>query len=310
MSILNNRNRSEYAFPLATQSNEIQLKYYEQHGLTLSAPEKTALQKVKPSPVQRPLDSYTDADREKIGFWQDVVDQWMLYRSQTGKPLSELDHKFVQHMRVENPGVELSVPTLYRKKKALDEGDLDGVIDRRGKARKGKTDMPEYIKKGCRMVTPCDRSCRGQSCCGCCGSPPGLHQTGTLWQPYDEGCCHRTQKDQPLACMHLQGRLRREWMQDIEEEDTDDGTDKQTIGGGNNGKARRKGVGNSGSRREVAERRLKSIRSKFRADERAGRPAAGSRMRSITAAWICAGYPTPKSGSGMRTSSALWRWTR
>ena len=97
--------------------------------------------------MQRPLDSYTDADREKIGFWQDVVDQWMLYRSQTGKPLSELDHKFVQHMRVENPGVELSVPTLYRKKKALDEGDLDGVIDRRGKARKGKTDMPEYIKK-------------------------------------------------------------------------------------------------------------------------------------------------------------------
>ena len=79
------------------------------------------------------------------------------------------------------------------------------------------------------MVVPCDRSCRGQSCCGCCGSPPGLHQTGTLWQPYDEGCCHRTQKDQPLACMHLQGRLRREWMQDIEEEDTDDGTDKQHI---------------------------------------------------------------------------------
>ena len=79
------------------------------------------------------------------------------------------------------------------------------------------------------MVTPCDRSCRGQSCCGCCGSPPGLHQTGTLWQPYDEGCCHRTQKDQPLACMHLQGRLRREWMQGIEEGDTDDGTDKQHI---------------------------------------------------------------------------------
>lgn len=147
IAVINSRKRREYAFPLATQSNEIQLKYYEQHGLTLSAPEKTALQKVKPSPVQRPLDSYTDADRDKIGFWQDVVDQWMLYRSQTGKPLSELDHKFVQHMRVENPGMELSVPTLYRKKKALDEGDLDSVIDRRGKARKGKTDMPEYIKK-------------------------------------------------------------------------------------------------------------------------------------------------------------------
>ena len=144
---INTRNRPQYRIPLAAFPYDKQAKYYEQHGLTLSAPEKTALQKVKPSPVQRPLDSYTDADREKIGFWQDVVDQWMLYRSQTGKLLSELDHKFVQHMRVENPGMELSVPTLYRKKKALDEGDLDSVIDRRGKARKGKTDMPEYIKK-------------------------------------------------------------------------------------------------------------------------------------------------------------------
>lgn len=147
IAVINSRKRREYAFPLATQSNDIQLKYYEQHGLTLSTPEKTALQKVKPSPVQRPLDSYTDAERKEIGFWRDVVDQWMFYRSQPGKPLSELDAKFVRHMRVENPGQELSVATLYRKKKALEEGDLNSVIDRRGKARKGKTDMPEYIKK-------------------------------------------------------------------------------------------------------------------------------------------------------------------
>ena len=70
----------------------------------------------------------------------------MLYRSQPGKPLSELDAKFVRHMRVENPGVELSVADTVPEKKALEEGDLNSVIDRRGKARKGKTDMPEYIK--------------------------------------------------------------------------------------------------------------------------------------------------------------------
>ena len=143
----NAKNRPEYIFPLSTLPKHVQERYYTRHSLTLSTPEKTALQKVKPSPVQRPLDSYTDAERKEIGFWRDVVDQWMLYRSQPGKPLSELDAKFVRHMRVENPGVELSVPTLYRKKKALEEGDLNSVIDRRGKARKGKTDMPEYIKK-------------------------------------------------------------------------------------------------------------------------------------------------------------------
>ena len=143
----NAKNRPEYIFPLSTLPKHVQERYYARHSLTLSTPEKTALQKVKPSPVQRPLDSYTDADRKEIGFWRDVVDQWMFYRSQPGKPLSELDAKFVRHMRVENPGQELSVATLYRKKKALEEGDLNSVIDRRGKARKGKTDMPEYIKK-------------------------------------------------------------------------------------------------------------------------------------------------------------------
>ena len=143
----NAKNRPEYIFPLSTLPKHVQERYYARHSLTLSTPEKTALQKVKPSPVQRPLDSYTDAERKEIGFWRDVVDQWMLYRSQPGKPLSELDAKFVRHMRAENPGQELSVATLYRKKKALEEGDLTSVIDRRGKARKGKTDMPEYIKK-------------------------------------------------------------------------------------------------------------------------------------------------------------------
>ena len=143
----NAKNRPEYIFPLSTLPKHVQERYYARHSLTLSTPEKTALQKVKPSPVQRPLDSYTDAERKEIGFWRDVVDQWMFYRSQPGKPLSELDAKFVRHMRVENPGQELSVATLYRKKKALEEGDLNSVIDRRGKARKGKTDMPEYIKK-------------------------------------------------------------------------------------------------------------------------------------------------------------------
>ena len=143
----NAKNRPEYIFPLSTLPKHVQERYYARHSLTLSTPEKTALQKVKPSPVQRPLDSYTDAERKEIGFWRDVVDQWMFYRSQPGKPLSELDAKFVRHMRVENPGQELSVATLYRKKKALEEGDLTSVIDRRGKARKGKTEMPDYIKK-------------------------------------------------------------------------------------------------------------------------------------------------------------------
>ena len=146
-SVLNVRNRKEYLFPLDSLPIQAQERHYEQQGASLSAPAKETLDKVRTTPERRPLDSYTDADREQIGFWQDVIEQWTLYRSQPDKPMSELDMKFVQHMCVEHPGMKLSVATLYRKKKALEEGDLDSVIDRRGKARAGKTDMPEYIKK-------------------------------------------------------------------------------------------------------------------------------------------------------------------
>lgn len=146
-SVLNLRNRKEYLFPLESLPVQAQERHYEQQSSSLSAPAKAALEEVRETPKRKPLDSYTEDERTEINFWRDVIDQWMLYRSQPDKQMSELDQKFVQHMCVENPGIRLSVPTLYRKKKALEEGDLDSVIDRRGKARKGKTDMPAYVKK-------------------------------------------------------------------------------------------------------------------------------------------------------------------
>lgn len=133
--------------PLDQLPPSAQEKYYEQQGLAVAKSEKLSPQKSKAAPARRPLDSYTEKERAEIRFWRGMVDQWQEYRSQSGKPLSELDGKFVQHMRVENPDMELSVATLYRKKKALDEDDLDGVIDKRGKARKGKTELPGHVRE-------------------------------------------------------------------------------------------------------------------------------------------------------------------
>lgn len=146
-TIINRTGRPQYQIPLHELSQSEQERHYEQQSLSLPAQAQAALEKVRETPKRKPLDSYTEDERTEINFWRDVIDQWMVYRSQPDKQMSELDQKFVQHMCVENPGIRLSVPTLYRKKKALEEGDLDSVIDRRGKARKGKTDMPAYIKK-------------------------------------------------------------------------------------------------------------------------------------------------------------------
>lgn len=141
---VNERNRPEYRIPLSALPDEAQLKYYAQRGMRVA--DKPAAP-AKKAPSRKPLDSYTEAQRAEIRFWRDMVDQWEAYRSQPGKPLSELDGKFVQHMRVENPELELSVPTLYRKKKALDADDLDNVIDKRGITRKGKTELPGYLRE-------------------------------------------------------------------------------------------------------------------------------------------------------------------
>ncbi|VYU48222.1 Uncharacterised protein [uncultured Clostridium sp.] len=146
-TIINRTGRPQYQIPLHELSQSEQERHYEQQSLSLPAQAQAALEKVRETPKRKPLDSYTEDERTEINFWRDVIDQWMVYRSQPDKQMSELDQKFVQHMCVENPGIRLSVPTLYRKKKALEEGDLDSVIDRRGKARKGKTDMPAYVKK-------------------------------------------------------------------------------------------------------------------------------------------------------------------
>ncbi len=97
-TVVNARNRKEYLFPLAGLPTMAQEKHYTQQSRGGLMAESLAAQTAKAEPVQRPLDSYTDAQREEIGFWRDILEQWMLYRSQPGKPLGELDQKFVRHM--------------------------------------------------------------------------------------------------------------------------------------------------------------------------------------------------------------------
>ena len=50
-------------------------------------------------------------------------------------------------MKVEHPELALSVPTLYRKKRALDADDLDHVIEQRGKARRGRSELRADVRE-------------------------------------------------------------------------------------------------------------------------------------------------------------------
>lgn len=162
----NQNNRPEYAIPLSALPHEAQVKYYEQRGQQVAAsaalaepgPSGTGApasvagnaakpDKPAPAPSRKPLDSYTEAERAEIRFWREMVSQWEDYRSQPGQPLGVLDGRFVQHMKVEHPELPLSVPTLYRKKRALDADDLDHVIEQRGKALKGRSELRADVRE-------------------------------------------------------------------------------------------------------------------------------------------------------------------
>ena len=122
------------------------MRYYAQHGI--GAGVEPAPAESSPKELSRkPLDHYTAAERDEISWWIQTLDQWEAYRSRPGVNATAQDSKFVEHLRLENPDRELSVKTLYRKRKALQENNLDGLVDKRGKARKGKRSISEEVRE-------------------------------------------------------------------------------------------------------------------------------------------------------------------
>ena len=117
-------------------------KYYAQQRASLALTVETEAVETKAS---KPFDCYTEAEREDIVFWKRVLAEWEKYRQRGGMNAAELDKRFLAYLALEYPDRKLSIATLYRKRKALAEGDLDGLVDGRGKGRKGKRSMPEPV---------------------------------------------------------------------------------------------------------------------------------------------------------------------
>lgn len=139
----NTKNRQEYAFSLAAQPKDIQEKYYARQRAELAAPADAS--SAAAAKALKPFDCYTEAEREEIVFWKRVLAEWEKYRQRGGMSAAELDKRFLAYLALEYPDRKLSIATLYRKRKALAEGDLDGLVDGRGKGRKGKRNMAEPV---------------------------------------------------------------------------------------------------------------------------------------------------------------------
>ena len=134
----------EWVFPISGLEPDLQQKYFYQLQASLPLPSVDILPKRRTS---SPLDHYTAEERKEIAWWLKTVDDWQRYRNKYPGSKAEADGKFIALCAKTDPEHPLSVDMLYSRWKAIRENNLDGLVNKRGKNRKGKSTITEPMRQ-------------------------------------------------------------------------------------------------------------------------------------------------------------------
>lgn len=132
----NSRKRMVYKFPLNSLPDDIRRRYYSRlRGGTVNM-----------LPVDgKEIEKFTDKEREQIRLWTGLIERWQQSRAAFDKK-TDADKYFVNAVKLERgPMFPISEDTLYRKWRAYKNGDLNGLIDKRGGYTKGKSSIPDDV---------------------------------------------------------------------------------------------------------------------------------------------------------------------
>lgn len=142
---LNDKNRPQYLIPLSALGEKEQQKYME-----LYAPQAypdIPQEELKSSKKQRTMEDFTEEQRKVIGIWLETFNKWKVFIA-SKKSKTEATKEFVRLARHEYPEIKLTVDILYRKYRESKHGEiLEALVDKRGEAKKGKSNIPQDIKK-------------------------------------------------------------------------------------------------------------------------------------------------------------------
>ncbi len=135
--------RKKYMVPIETLTEQEQLRYYTEHGI--EPPKELRRVKSKPSPIRSTdIESYSASQREQIALWSDILREWDEYC--IGKPSKTQATKDYAVLAAEKyPDVKISADILYRKKRALKEYGVCGLIDLRGGHNKDSSIIPDVV---------------------------------------------------------------------------------------------------------------------------------------------------------------------
>lgn len=132
---LNKRNCAQYEIPIYELPADVQAKIYQHKGV---------LKKEVQVNKQTPLDNYNEKEREEIALWKNIIEEWQTARMNS--PIAskmEFDKNYIGVLKIQYPNLRFSTDILYKKLRALKNNDLDGLLDKRGKYRKGKTKIDD-----------------------------------------------------------------------------------------------------------------------------------------------------------------------
>lgn len=130
--------RRQWLIPLNALDPKLQAKH-----LGKKHPKKLSISMPTAPAEKKSLDSYSASERREIDNWIAIIQDWLRCRYKQDKPAA--DAAFIAHMAVEQPNLKLSPDILYRHWRAWRDQDYDGLIDKRGTARKGKSSIDETV---------------------------------------------------------------------------------------------------------------------------------------------------------------------
>ncbi len=142
-------NRTEYCILLTDLPEKMQIKWENKKRSELGLepvplPCKSA---PKPDPRQITLQDLTGDQRDNVGFWCEILQEWQRARASRGENLGKckVDELYCATIKLKYPNISISPDILYRKYKAYKDGDLAGLVDHRGGHNKGKSSIPQYM---------------------------------------------------------------------------------------------------------------------------------------------------------------------
>lgn len=117
----------QYRIPLSSIEKKLQSKFKRHLKVFQQEQEQTDID------TETAIDNYTGDEIEQIARWKKILFDWQKYRNSSCKSKAEADTEFVDIINVQNPDLNLSLRSLYRKWKEYNKmGDI-ALVDRRGK---------------------------------------------------------------------------------------------------------------------------------------------------------------------------------